>query len=94
MNNVIIWEPIKRRVLELIEEGNQSSVQGWAMSEIVETITKEFDAQAGRKAREFIIVDVCNKSPDLVWYKYNRRIKNVLSKQTRRIWQPYLYGKS
>ena len=40
MNNVIIWEPIKRRVLELIEEGNQSSVQGWAMSEIVETITK------------------------------------------------------
>jgi hypothetical protein len=65
-DETIIWEPIKIRVLELIEEGNQSSVEGWVMSEIVETITKEFDAQAGRKAREFIIVDVCNKSPDLV----------------------------
>ena len=63
--NVSIWEPIKIRVMELIDEGNQSEIRGWVLSEILATITKEFDEQASRKAREFILVDVVNK-PELV----------------------------
>ena len=66
--NVSIWEPIKIRVMELIDEGNQSEIRGWVLSEILATITKEFDEQASRKAREFILVDVVNK-PELVWRK-------------------------
>ncbi len=65
MNDVSIWEPIKIRVMELISEGNQSEIRGWVLSEILATITKEFDEQASRKAREFILVDVVNK-PELV----------------------------
>lgn len=65
MNDVSIWEPIKIRVMELIDEGNQSEIRGWVLSEILATITKEFDEQASRKAREFILVDVVNK-PELV----------------------------
>ena len=63
--NVSIWEPIKIRVMELIDEGNQSEVKGWVLSKILATITKEFDEQASRKAREFILVEVVNK-PELV----------------------------
>jgi hypothetical protein len=63
--DVSIWEPIKIRVMELISEGNQSEIRGWVLSEILATITKEFDEQASRKAREFILVDVVNK-PELV----------------------------
>ncbi len=63
--DVSIWEPIKIRVMELIDEGNQSEIRGWVLSEILATITKEFDEQASRKAREFILVDVVNK-PELV----------------------------
>jgi hypothetical protein len=65
MNDVSIWEPIKIRVMELIDEGNQSEIRGWVLSEILATITKEFDEQASRKAREFILVDIVNK-PELV----------------------------
>ena len=65
MNDVSIWEPIKTRVIELISEGNQSEIRGWVLSEILATITKEFDEQASRKAREFILVEVVNK-PELV----------------------------
>jgi hypothetical protein len=65
MNDVSIWEPIKIRVMELISEGNQSEIRGWVLSEILATITKEFDEQASRKAREFILVDIVNK-PELV----------------------------
>ena len=63
--DVSIWEPIKIRVMELIDEGNQSEVKGWVLSKILATITKEFDEQASRKAREFILVEVVNK-PELV----------------------------
>ena len=65
MSDVSIWEPIKIRVMELIDEGNQSEVKGWVLSKILATITKEFDEQASRKAREFILVEVVNK-PELV----------------------------
>ena len=53
-------EAIKYYVDKRIQQGRESKLQGWVMSDILEQVAQDLGRNAVPKARQYIVKEVCS----------------------------------